>query len=77
MRNLILVVVALLLTGCIARVAADIVTAPIKVGGAVIDAATTSQDEADRKRGRDMRKAEERAEKERKKAKKEERERDD
>ena len=77
MRFAILLIVALLLGGCVARIAKDIVTAPIKVAGAVVDAATTSQAEADRKRGRDLRKAEEQAEKERKKAEKEARKRDD
>jgi hypothetical protein len=76
MRILILAFVPLALSGCVARMAADVVTAPIKVGGAVIDAATTSQSEADEKRGRELRKAEERAEKERKRAEKEARKRD-
>ena len=47
------------------------VTAPFKVAGAVIDATTTSQSEADEKRGREMRKAEERQRKADKKAAKE------
>ena len=62
----------LLLGGCLVRTAADIVTAPIKVGSAVIDAATTSQSEADEKRGREIRKAEEREARERRRAEKEE-----
>lgn len=77
MRTLILFLAALSLGGCVAKLAKDIITAPIKVAGAVVDAATTSQAEADRNRGRAIRKAEEREEKERKKAKKEARERDD
>jgi hypothetical protein len=52
------------LSGCIASVAADVVTAPIKVAGNVIDATTTSQAEADQKRGREARKAEKKARKE-------------
>jgi uncharacterized protein with LGFP repeats len=60
---------ALLLGGCVASAVKTVVTAPFKVGGAVIDATTTSQAEADRNRGREARKAEERAEKERKKQK--------
>jgi hypothetical protein len=76
MRILVLVLLPLALSGCVARMAADVVTAPIKVGGAVIDAATTSQSEADEKRGRDIRKAEERAEKERKRAEREARKRE-
>ena len=64
-------VLAFALTGCVAKLAADIVTAPIKVGSAVVDAATTSQSEADRNRGRALRKEEEREDKARKKAEKE------
>jgi hypothetical protein len=66
---------SLLLSGCVTSVVKSVVTAPFKVGGAVIDAATTSQAEADRNRGRDARKADARAEKERKKQEKRDRER--
>lgn len=54
---------ALGLTGCytVAKTAVDVVTLPVKVVGAGIDAATTSQSEADEKRGRELRKAEEAA----------------
>ena len=54
---------ALALTGCytIAKTAVDVVTLPVKVVAAGVDAATTSQSEADQKRGRDFRKAEEAA----------------
>jgi hypothetical protein len=48
-----------LLSGCIARVAADVVAAPIKVASKAVDVATTSQSEADEKRGRAMRRHEE------------------
>ncbi len=48
---------ALLLSGCISTVG-SIVTAPFKVAGQAADWATTSQDEADRNRGRTLRKAE-------------------
>ncbi|WP_347574764.1 hypothetical protein [Sandarakinorhabdus sp. AAP62] len=58
----------LLLGGCLASAAKTIITAPIKATGAVIDATTTSQDEADRNRGRAARKAEEQAEKDRREA---------
>ena len=55
----------LLLGGCvvgtIASTAVDVVTLPVKVVSAGVDAATTSQSEADQKRGRDVRKAEEKA----------------
>ena len=62
MRGLPVFTIALssvLLGGCIVRTAADIVTAPVKVVSAGVDAATTSQSEADEKRGRELRKAEE------------------
>lgn len=51
---------ALLLPGCIAKTALDVATAPVKVAGKAVDLATTSQSEADEKRGRDLRKREER-----------------
>ncbi len=71
MRILPVILLPTLLCGCVAQVAADVVTAPFKVAGAVIDATTTSQSEADEKRGREMRKAEERQRKADKKAAKE------
>lgn len=49
-----------LLSGCIARTAANVVTAPVRVVSQGVDWATTSQDEADRNRGRELRKREER-----------------
>jgi ribosomal protein L12E/L44/L45/RPP1/RPP2 len=61
---------ALLVSGCVGSVIKTVVTAPIKAAGAVVDAATTSQEEADRNRGRAARKAEEQEEKDRKKAEK-------
>jgi hypothetical protein len=48
------------LSGCVASAVASVVTAPIKVAGAAVDAATTSQSEADEKRGRELRRREER-----------------
>lgn len=48
------------LSGCIARTAANVVTAPVKVASKSVDLATTSQSEADEKRGREIRKREER-----------------
>lgn len=51
---------SLLLTGCIARTAFDVVTAPVKVVSKGVDLATTSQSESDEKRGRELRKREER-----------------
>lgn len=55
----ILACTCLLQTGCIARTALDVVTAPVKIAGGAVDATTTSQSEADEKRGRDMRKRDE------------------
>lgn len=66
---------ALLLSGCVTSAVKTVVTAPIKATGAIIDATTTSQAEADRNRGREMRKQEERDEKERKRQEKEARKR--
>ncbi|MEM7665396.1 MAG: hypothetical protein AAF250_06025 [Pseudomonadota bacterium] len=51
--------VGLALSGCLARAAVDVVTAPVKVGSKAVDLATTSQSEADEKRGRELRKREE------------------
>ena len=52
-----------LLAGCVvgtvAKTAVDVATLPVKVVSAGVDAATTSQSEADEKRGRELRKAEE------------------
>ncbi len=58
-----LLIPLLSLAGCytVAKTAVDVVTLPVKVVGAGIDAATTSQSEADEKRGRELRKAEEAA----------------
>ena len=73
MRILILAL-PLLLGGCvvgtIASTAVDIATLPVKVASAGVDAVTTSQSEADEKRGRQLRKADEqRARDERKRCK--------
>jgi hypothetical protein len=48
-----------LLSGCIARTAVDVVTAPVRAASQVVDWTTTSQDEADRARGREIRRQEE------------------
>lgn len=58
---------ALLLPACIARTAVDVVTLPVKAASAGVDAVTTSQSEADEKRGRDIRKQDERIGKARRK----------
>ena len=52
---------ALLLSGCIARTAVDVVTLPVRVVGKGIDAVYTSQAERDRARGKRERKAEAKA----------------
>jgi hypothetical protein len=51
--------IALLLSGCVNTVA-SVVTAPVKAVSQAADWATTSQDEADRNRGRELRAREER-----------------
>ncbi len=56
---LIAIFAAPLLAGCVSAVK-TVVTAPVKAVGQVADWTTTSQDEADRNRGREMRKREER-----------------
>lgn len=55
-----LVASSLMLSGCLVRTAADIVTAPVRVVAKGVDLATTSQSEADEKRGREIRRREER-----------------
>ena len=59
----ILAVLPLLLSGCVvgtvAETAVDVVTLPVKVVSSGVDAATTSQSEADEKRGRELRRQDE------------------
>lgn len=50
---------ALMLGGCLAKAAVGVVTAPVRVASGAVDLATTSQSEADEKRGRELRKREE------------------
>ena len=64
MRSLTLTAALLpILSGCvvstIAKTAVDVVTLPVKVASAGVDAVTTSQKEADEKRGREARKEDE------------------
>ena len=63
MRNSFLIIAILPLSGCVvgtvAKTAVDVVTLPVKAVSAGVDAATTSQKEADEKRGREIRKEEE------------------
>lgn len=64
MRALLLLASAFTLSGCIAKTAVDLVTLPVRaataVVGAGVDAVTTSQSEADRARGRQLREEDER-----------------
>ena len=63
MKSIALIIAALSLSGCvvgtIARTAVDVATLPVKVAGSAVDAATTSQAEADENRGRELRKQDE------------------
>ena len=63
MRTVFALAVAPLLSGCvvgtIAETAVDVATLPVKAVSAGVDAATTSQSEADEKRGRELRKQDE------------------
>jgi hypothetical protein len=63
MQRALIPVLPLALSGCVvdtvAKTAVAVVTLPVKVVSAGVDAATTSQSEADEKRGRDLRKQEE------------------
>jgi len=58
-----LLILSLALGGCVvgtvAKTAVDVVSLPVKVASAGVDAATTSQAEADQKRGREMRRQDE------------------
>lgn len=57
MRILIMApMLALLSSGCVAKTAWNVATVPVKAGSQAADWATTSQDEADRNRGRELRK---------------------
>jgi hypothetical protein len=47
-----------MLGGCLARTVVDVATAPVKIASKGVDLATTSQSEADRNRGRALRKRE-------------------
>ena len=64
MRTIFLVALAFpLLSGCVvgtvAKTAVDVATLPVKAASAGVDAVTTSQKEADEKRGRELRKQDE------------------
>ncbi len=63
MKQVLILAFPLALGGCIvgkvASTAVDVVTLPVKAASAGVDAVTTSQSEADQKRGRQLRKEEE------------------
>ena len=63
MKHLLLLLAGLSLSGCVvgtlASTAVDVVTLPVRVASAGVDAATTSQSERDEKLGREMRKQDE------------------
>jgi len=60
MRRLLLpLLLALVLPGCLARTAVDVVTLPVRAASKTVDVLTTSQAEADEKRGRAIREHEE------------------
>jgi hypothetical protein len=58
-RLILLAPAALCLQGCI-QTALSVATLPVKVAGRAVDLATTSQAEADQKRGRELRQREQR-----------------
>lgn len=64
MRGMVMSIIAVSLSlplgGCLAKTAVDVVTLPVRAAGKAVDLATTSQSEADQKRGREIRKREER-----------------
>lgn len=59
MRLIPLLILNLALGGCVGTLV-DVATAPVRVAGKAVDVATTSQSEADEKRGRELRRREER-----------------
>lgn len=58
-RLMILATATFALQGCLAKTALDVATLPVKVASKGVDLATTSQSEADQKRGREIRQREE------------------
>lgn len=51
---------SLALSGCIAKTAVVAVATPVRLAGGAVDALTTSQSEADERRGRELRQNEQR-----------------
>ena len=60
LRVIVVGAAAVALQGCLAKTAVSAVTLPVKVASSAVDVATTSQSEADQKRGREIRQREER-----------------
>ncbi len=54
-HTLLLAFLALFLPGCVAKTAYNVATAPVRATAKAADWATTSGDEADRARGRELR----------------------
>ena len=71
MRIAALLLLPLLAGGCLAKTALDVATMPVKAVGWTADKLTTSQSEADEKRGREIRRQEEALAKEERARKKE------
>ena len=75
MKTFLILMSTVLLSGCVvgtvAKTAVDVATLPVKVVSSGVDAATTSQSEADEKRGRELRKEDERRAKEERRRQKE------
>ena len=63
MKRTFILVLPALLSACVvktvAKTAVDLATLPVKVASAGVDAVTTSQKEADEKRGRELRRQDE------------------
>ena len=80
MRIIVVLLVAPLLGGCVvgtvAGAAVDVATLPVKAAAKSVDVLTTSQSEADEKRGRAMRKREECVGREQRRAERERRQAD-
>ncbi len=60
LRPLLPLALLLALPGCVARAAWNVVTLPVEVAAETVDVLTTSQSEADERRGRALREADER-----------------
>lgn len=76
MRLLIITLLPLALSGCIAKTAVDVVTLPVKAASKTVDVLTTSQSEADEKLGRQVREQNECIGKEQRRAERAERQPD-